>query len=159
MMEIDPRTFRKAMGCFATGVTVATVRAADGRLGGLTISSFTSVSLDPPLVLFCLDKKASDLEAFRAGSHFAIHVLRAEQRELSIHFASSKADKWAGIAQTPGIDGTPILSHCLAVYQCKTERIHDEGDHIVLIGRIVKLDYDTGGQPLVYYRGNYAEIT
>jgi flavin reductase (DIM6/NTAB) family NADH-FMN oxidoreductase RutF len=157
-MEMDPRTFRKAMGCFPTGVTVATTSAPDGEPVGVTVSSFTSVSLEPPLVMFCLDKKTTSLESFKKSLFFAVNVLRAEQKDLSIRFASRMADKWAGLTYQKGASGAPILPNCLAVYDCKLEAVHDIGDHLVFVGGIIHLDYDAGGQPLVFFRGNYAEI-
>ncbi len=157
-MEIDPRAFRNAMGCFATGVTVAAAMAQDGQPAGVTVSSFTSVSLTPPLVLFCLDKQTSCLEVFKKASHFALNVLTDGQRDLSNRFASKIADKWSGIAYHKTPSGQPALPECLAVYDCQREAVHEMGDHLVFVGRIVHLACDENRRPLVYFRGNYAEI-
>ncbi|MBI5119634.1 MAG: flavin reductase family protein [Rhodospirillales bacterium] len=158
-MVIDSRSFRKALGCFATGVTVIAANDGQGKPVGVTISSFASLSLEPPLVLFCLGLGASYVETFRKASHFAVNVLRDDQKELSIRFASRMADKWAEVEHSPGAaSGAPVISHCLAVLECQLEKEMVEGDHVILIGRVLGLDYDPGGQPLLYFRGNYAEM-
>lgn len=157
-MSIDARTFRKAMGCFPTGVTVVTTLAGDSSPIGVTVSSFTSLSLDPPLVLFCLDKRTSNLETFRLAGRFVINVLRHDQRELSIRFASRMEDKWKGLTFDSWTTGAPILRNCLANFECTTETVHDGGDHLIFIGKVERLDYSEGGQPLLYYRGAYAEL-
>jgi flavin reductase (DIM6/NTAB) family NADH-FMN oxidoreductase RutF len=156
-MSFDVRTYRKALGCFPTGVTVVTTVDAAGAPIGVTVNSFTSLSLDPPLVLFCLDNKNSGLEAFQRSGHFVINVLRYEQRELSITFASRNIEKWKGVGFDAGHLGAPILHHCLAHFECSTVAVHEGGDHSIFIGRVDKLDYSEAGQPLVYYRGTYAE--
>ncbi|TAN58502.1 MAG: flavin reductase [Rhodospirillales bacterium] len=158
-MDMDSRSFRKALGCFATGVTIVAAKDEAGAPMGVTISSFASVSLEPPLVLFCLGLGTSSVESFRKASHFSVNVLRDDQRELSIRFASRMADKWSELDYQDGeASGAPVLSHCLAVLECKLEKEYVEGDHVVLIGRVLHLDYDPGGQPLLYFRGNYAEM-
>jgi flavin reductase (DIM6/NTAB) family NADH-FMN oxidoreductase RutF len=158
-MVIDSRSFRKALSCFATGVTIAAAKDASGNPVGVTISSFASLSLEPPLVLFCLGLGTSSVETFKNASHFSINILRDDQRELSIRFASRMPDKWSGLDYHVGeASGAPVLSHCLAVLECALEKQIVEGDHVILIGRVVNLDYDPGGQPLLYFRGNYAEM-
>lgn len=158
-MSIDSRSYRKALGCFATGVTVVAVKDSHGKPVGVTISAFTSVSLEPPLVLFCLGQGSSCIESFRKASHFTINVLRDDQRELSIRFASRMADKWEGLDYSDGeACQAPVLPHCLAVLECELVRQFEEGDHVVFIGRVMALDYDPGGQPLIYFRGNYAGL-
>lgn len=157
-MQVDARSFRKTLGCFPTGVTVVTTLADDGSPVGVTISSFCSVSLEPPLVLFCLDKKNSNLESFKSSGHFAVNVLRDSQREVSIRFASRMDDKWAGVQHHAWDTGSPILPGCLANLECRTVSQHDEGDHIIFVGRVERLDYSQAGQPLIYYRGAYADL-
>lgn len=157
-MRFDSRTFRKALGCFPTGVTVATTRAGNGAPVGVTVSSFTSVSLTPPLVLFCLDNRNGSLAAFRAAGHFAVNVLRSDQREVSIRFSSGLEDKWRGFVYDTWETGSPIIPGCLAALECATEAIHEAGDHCILIGRVQRLEHSEAGQPLVYYRGSYADI-
>jgi flavin reductase (DIM6/NTAB) family NADH-FMN oxidoreductase RutF len=155
-MTFDSRTLRNALGCFATGVAVVTTIDADGLPTGVTVSSFTSVSLEPPLILFCLDNQNTSLKAFRSSGHFAVNVLRAEQRELSIRFANRCEDKWIGMDFERGTSGVPILKDCLAVLECRTVDIRDGGDHQICIGRVERVAYSKFGRPLLHYRGNYA---
>ncbi len=157
-MKVDARSFRQTMGCFPTGVTVVTTLNAEGAPVGVTVSSFASVSLDPPLVLFCLDKKTSNLQSYQGSGHFAVNVLRDAQREMSIRFASRMEDKWVGIDYHVWDTGAPILPGCLANLECRTVSQHEEGDHIIFVGRVERLDYSQAGQPLIYYRGAYADL-
>ncbi|MGC2854248.1 flavin reductase family protein [Novispirillum sp. DQ9] len=157
-MQVDERTFRKALGCFASGVTVATTCDAAKRPVGVTVSAFSSVSLDPPLVLFCLDKRASGAAAFREG-HFAINILQEGQRQVSIQFASRLDDKWQGVAHEVNAHGVPLIGDALARLECAVHRVVDGGDHDIIIGRVEAIDYQTGGQPLLYFRGAYANIS
>lgn len=156
-MSIDERSYRKALGCFASGVAVMTTTEASGRPIGVTVSAFTSLSLNPPLILFCLDRRTGGLEAFRAGS-FAVNILREDQRELSIRFASRRDDKFAGLECRPGVSGAPLLPNTLAALECSVERVVDGGDHEIFIGKVEHMEYQTGGQPLLYFRGAYARI-
>lgn len=156
-MSIDERSFRKALGCFPSGVAVVTTTDAAGRPVGVTVSSFTSLSLNPPLVLFCLDRRTSGLDAFREGG-FSVNVLRETQREVSIRFASRRDDKFAGLECRTGTTGAPLLPNCLAVLECSTERVIDGGDHDIFIGRVEHMEHQTGGQPLLYFRGAYARV-
>ena len=157
-MTIDDRLFRKALGCFATGITVVTSRAADGSPVGLTVNAFSSLSLDPPLVLVCLDKRSGCLASIESSGFFAVHVLREGQRELSMTFASKQPDKFAGIALESGTSGAPIIPDCLAVFDCKTEQVLEGGDHLIFIGRVLNLEHSEAGQPLIYYRGSYNHL-
>lgn len=156
--DVDPRTFRKTLGCFATGVTVVTALAPEGEPVGITISSFTSVSLEPPLILFCLGKTNSNIGAFRVGSRFVVNVLREDQRELSIRFASRMADKWAGVAFDTWESGAPVLRGCLAALECTVTAVHEAGDHLIFIGHVDQLEHSQAGQPLLYFRGAYADL-
>ena len=132
---------------------------ADGLPIGVTVSSFTSLSLDPPLVLFCLDNQNTSLKSFRSFGHFAVHVLGAEQRAMSIRFASRTEGKWVGVDFERWTSGVPILRDCLAVLECRTVEIRDGGDHQICIGRVERMAYAKTGRPLLYYRGNYAEVS
>lgn len=158
-MSFDTRTFRKALGGFPTGVTVVTTRGRDsGAPVGVTISSFTSVSLEPPLVLFCLDLKNSELATFVANGTFAVNVLREEQRELSIRFAARGGDRFAEVDYSTWDTGAPILAGCLAALECRVVRTHEEGDHMIFIGEVTRLEYSQAGAPLAYWRGAYARV-
>jgi len=156
-MGIDQRAFRDAMGCFATGVCLATSKAGDGSPVGLTVNSFTSVSLDPPLVLFCLDKAADCLDVFTTASGFAITVLAADQQELSVRFAGHP-DRWAGVATEIWESGAPVVTGGLAAMDCARHAVHDAGDHVILVGRVLRLHSRPEGAPLLYFRGGYAGL-
>jgi len=157
-MTIDERLLRKALGCFATGITVVTSKAADGSPVGLTVNAFSALSLDPPQVLVCVDKRTGCLDAFKRAGCFAVHVLRQEQRELSMTFASKQSDKFAGLSMETGASGAPVLPGCLAMFDCKTEQVLEGGDHLIFIGRVLQLEHSEAGQPLLYYRGSYNQL-
>jgi flavin reductase (DIM6/NTAB) family NADH-FMN oxidoreductase RutF len=155
---IDARAFRDAMGRFVTGVCVATTLDPQDRPVGVTVNSFTSVSLDPPLILFCLEKSARTRPAFESAGRFAVNVLGAGHRELSTRFAKTPTD-WDGVAAATAATGVPVLTEALTVLDCRTEAIHEGGDHLILVGRVVRLISDPGGaEPLVYHRGRYARL-
>lgn len=154
----DKRALREALGWYATGVAVVTSVAADGRPLGLTVNSFSSVSLDPPLVLFSLDRGAFSLPEFVAAGHFAINILSEDQRDLSTVFARPLADKWSGLAYDRWQTGSPILRDTLASFECRTEATYDGGDHLIFLGRVMRLDHRKGGRPLLYFRGAYSRI-
>lgn len=157
-MSVDPRSFRKALGCFATGVTVVTTQHPDTQApAGVTVSAFSSLSLEPPLVLFCLGSKTSSLEAFKASGHFAINVLAEGQRDLSIRFASRSEDKWAGLKFERGEGGVPLLNNCLATLECKLVNTIDGGDHVIFVGQVENMTHQEGGSPLIYFRGAYLD--
>ena len=159
-MTLDPRTLRDAFGCFATGITVITTVDSDGTLYGVTANSFTSLSLDPPLCLFCLDYKAMSFEAFHASRHFAVNVLCEDQAGISTNFARSQPDKWNGIEYSIWETGSPILPGCLANLECDTHAIHEGGDHVIVVGRIREMAYREGDcRPLVYYKGRYSALS
>ncbi|MBF0393288.1 MAG: flavin reductase family protein [Alphaproteobacteria bacterium] len=157
-MKVDSRTFRKALGCFPTGVAVVTTLDSQGKPVGVTISSFTSVSLEPPLVLFCLANTSGNLADFKASGHFAVNVLREDQRELSMRFAGRGADKWAEVPRTTWETGSPIIGQCLANLDCRVVAVHEGGDHLIFVGEVDRLEYGTAGQPLIYFRGDYAAL-
>ncbi|MGE5502974.1 MAG: flavin reductase family protein [Actinomycetota bacterium] len=157
-MSVDDRSFRKALGCFATGVTVVTALDGARQPVGVTVSAFSSLSLDPPLVLFCLGLQTSTLDAFRGFGHFAVNVLSERQRDLSIRFAGRSADKWAGLAFDTWDSGVPILKDCLANLECSLVGTQDGGDHLIFIGRVERMRHQEGGSPLVYFRGAYMDL-
>ena len=157
-MTVDPRSLRNALGTFATGVTIVTTMAKDKTPIGLTANSFTSVSLDPPLVLFCLDRRSYSYAHFEQASHFAVNVLAAEQQNVSNHFARPSEDKWKDMTLDLCGVGVPAFKDALAVFECETHRIHDGGDHIIVVGKVLSFDYKPEGRPLLYYRGKYGKI-
>lgn len=151
----DPRAFRRGLSNFATGVTVVTARGPNGEQVGVTANSFNSVSLDPPLILWSIDKRSNSHAVFEAASHFTVNVLAADQIELSNHFARAQADKFASIACEAGHGGAPLLPDCAARFQCERHQQLDGGDHWILIGKVVAFD-DFGRSPLLYHQGAYS---
>ncbi|MFN3576932.1 MAG: flavin reductase family protein [Tabrizicola sp.] len=154
---LDPRALRNAFGAFATGVTVITTRQADGTPRGFTANSFTSVSLDPPLLLVCLARTAHSAEVFAKSPHFAVNILAADQKAVSGLFASRAPDKFAQCAWTPGPADMPLIDGALASFSCANHQLVDAGDHLILIGRIEAFA-TSEGQPLGYFRGSYFSI-
>ena len=157
-MSFDPRSFRQALGCFATGITVVTSVGLDGEYLGFTANSFNSVSLDPPLVLFSLDRGACSLKAFEAAGVFAINILREDQEAVSIAFARALSSKWEGVRTEIWQTGSPILVDALASFDCETISMHDGGDHVIFVGRVLRLRAGVDGRPLLYFRGAYRQI-
>lgn len=153
----DARALRNAFGAFATGVTVLTTRQDDGTPRGFTANAFTSVSLDPPLLLVCLAKSAHSCQTFLHAPHFAVNVLADDQKAISGLFASRAPDKFAQCAWRAGLGEVPLIDGALAHFACARERVVDAGDHVIVIGRV--LDMATAeGNPLGYFRGNYFSI-
>lgn len=150
----DPRQLRQALGRFATGVAVITTRAADGKLEGLTANSFSSVSLDPPLVLWSLRKSAPSFDSFRGSGHFAVNVLGRHQHRHCRHFATPAPDKFAEVPHHAGLGGCPLLPGCLASFECSLHSVVDGGDHVILIGRVERAAY-TEGEPLIFSGGSF----
>lgn len=157
MTQTDPRALRNAFGAFATGVTVITTRQPDGTPRGFTANSFTSVSLDPPLLLVCLAKTAHSADVFATAPHFAVNILAEDQKAVSGLFASRTPDKFQQCAWTPGHGDVPLLDRALAQFACANHQLVDAGDHLILIGR-VEAFATNDGQPLGYFRGNYFSI-
>ena len=151
---LSPQNLRSALGRFATGVTLITCRDADGAPVGLTANSFTSLSLDPPLVLWSLRRASSSLAAFAAASHFAVNVLAETQVDLSRRFASPQPDKFAEGAWGQGAGGVPVLAGCAAVFECAVDSQQVAGDHVLFIGRVLRLA-DLSVAPLLFQGGHY----
>lgn len=154
----DPRTLRDALGCFATGVTVVTCLGPDGSPAGLTVNSFTSVSLDPPLILVCVAKRAASAEALVNAREFAINVLQTGQQPASIRFSRKEEDRFGATPWSSGESGAPILADSLGVFECKAFAAYDGGDHHILVGEVVKASFDRSLDPLLYFRGSYRRL-
>ena len=154
---IDTRAFRRALGNFATGVTVVTAADATGRKVGVTANSFNSVSLDPPLILWSIDKRSTSHAVFEAASHFAVNVLAADQIDLSNNFARPKEDRFAEVEYQVGEGGAPVLADCSARFECEKYQQVDGGDHWIMIGKVVAFD-DCGRSPLLYHQGAYSMV-
>lgn len=160
-MTIDLRQFRDALGCFATGITVITALDQEGGPVGLTANSFTSLSLDPPLVLFCIDRGIKSFDALHSNRHFAVNILREDQETLSRKFAKSGPDKWSGVTFESWETGCPILGGCIANLECDVESLFEGGDHVIVVGRVRRMQFDSDGsgcRPLLYYRGRYVGV-
>ena len=147
--------FRTALGMFATGVTIVTVRSAAGELLGLTANSFNSVSLDPPLVLWSLARSAASMLAFSTGSHYAVNVLSANQQALAQRFASKSIDRFADLAFVTGAGGAPLLSGAAAWFECFNRSRYDEGDHVIFVGEVERCSHQAGASPLLFHGGKF----
>ena len=153
--DFSQQQFRAALGMFATGVTIVTSRDANGTLIGLTASSFKSVSLSPPLVLWSLAKSAASMAAFSAGSHYAIHILSASQHDLARQFATRGADRFAGLELREGASGVPLIAGVAAVFECFNRSRYDEGDHVIFVGEVERCAHLSGASPLLYHDGKF----
>ena len=150
--------FRKVLSHFGSGVTIVTTSDGDKRPAGLTCSSFASVSLDPPLILVCVDHKAQCFPALRESARFAVNILSATQEAVSRRFATSKIlDKFEGVAHTMTDLGLPLLHDALAHLECTTVNKHVEGNHTIFVGRVERISVP-GGEPLLYYKGRYEKL-
>lgn len=147
--------FRTALGLFATGVTIVTARAPDGQLVGLTASSFNSVSLSPPLVLWSLSQAARSMPAFQQGSHYAINILAADQQALAQRFANPHVDRFADLSFTEGVSGAPLISGCVATFECFNRSRYVEGDHVIFVGEVEHCEHRGGVPPLLYHGGKF----
>lgn len=156
-MGFDTRSLRNALGAFATGVTIVTTRRADGGDVGLTANSFSSVSLDPPMVLWSLAKTSSNIEAFREAKHFAVHILSADQDALSGQFASKTGDKFAAVKLGRGHDGIPLLHECAARFECRTAYQYEGGDHVIFVGEVLDFSHSER-PPLIFHGGRYGLV-
>jgi flavin reductase (DIM6/NTAB) family NADH-FMN oxidoreductase RutF len=153
-VAMDPKVFRQALGAFVTGVTIVSTVQDDGEPRGFTANSFTSVSLDPPLVLVCVAKTASSYPVFSAARHFAVSVLAESQKDVSSLFASKAADKFERAAWRVGPAGSPVIDGAAAWFDCRRHQLVDAGDHVILIGEVIGFDHSTAS-PLGYCRGAY----
>ena len=140
---------------FATGVTIVTARSAQGDLVGLTVSSFNTVSLAPPLVLWSLAHSAASLPVFAAGAPYAIHVLGAQQQALAERFATRGVDRWAGVQYTNSANGAPLLAGAVATFECFNRSRYDEGDHVIFVGEVERCSRTAGAAPLLYHGGRF----
>lgn len=154
----DARSFRDALGCFATGVTVVTAFCPDGTPIGLTANSFTSVSLDPPLLLVCIANNAGSAPFLREAERFAVNVLQIGQQPTSNRFAGKGEDRFAATPWEAGEFGTPVLTGSLSSFECTRDAVHDGGDHFILVGRVVKAIFEPRRDPLLYFRGKYRTL-
>jgi flavin reductase (DIM6/NTAB) family NADH-FMN oxidoreductase RutF len=158
LRPIDSSLYRRTCGQFATGITVVTVVDAGGQPHGMTVNSFSSVSLEPPLVLVSIDLRNAILGHFLASSFFAINILAEHQEDLSQRFSSTSANRFDGIGWHSAISGTPLLDGVLAHLECSVVRTFEAGDHTVLIGEVIRAGY-SAGRPLVYHDSSYQSLS
>jgi flavin reductase (DIM6/NTAB) family NADH-FMN oxidoreductase RutF len=155
--DLDARAFRRALGQFATGVAVITAQAADASAIGLTMSSFNSVSVDPPLILFSIDRKAFSLTAMTKAEGYAVNILGRDQEHLSDKFARALGDKWAAVEHTLGYTA-PLIAGALAHFECVPYAQYDGGDHVIFVGRVVRFSAHPAKEPLIFFRGAYRSL-
>lgn len=156
-MPIDRSELRRVMGHFATGVTIITTRDLDAKPYGLTANAVCSVSLTPPLLLICIDRRAESHPAFERARLFAVNVLSLGHEHLSRHFAISGGDKFIDVPHRSGATGAPILEGALAAIECRVVAAHEGGDHMIYVGEVEHLEA-TEGDPLVFFRGQYRRL-
>lgn len=149
---------RRAFSHFATGVTVVTTIDAAGRRVGMTANSFSSLSLEPPLILWSLAKTSTNYEAFRGARHFAVHVLDSAQTALAKQFALKDIDRFAGVTCATGHGEVPLLCDYHACFECETHAQYEGGDHTIFVGRVLRAD-ERPGDPLLFYRGKFANVS
>ncbi|WP_236640221.1 flavin reductase family protein [Tepidimonas charontis] len=146
---------RAALGRFPTGVTIVTARAADGAPVGLTVNSFNSVSLQPPLVLWSLALRSRARAVFERAEHHVIHVLSTAQQALAERFARRDVERWSGVTWTPNSEAVPLLPDCVAVFECRRRSAYVEGDHVIFVAEVLRCRYDASVAPLLYHGGRF----
>ena len=154
---VDQRHFRDVMGTFATGVTVITTLESDVPYG-ITANSFTSVSLSPPLVMFCLGKSSANFKFFMESDCFAVNILTEQQDSLSARFASYEGNRFEGVDWVTWETGAPILKNVVSAIDCRLEATHDAGDHIIMVGQVVRAEKQNDTEPLLYFQGGYKKL-
>ena len=156
--ELTPQLLRRALGAFATGVAVIGARGPDGAMVGMTANSFTSVSLHPPLVLFCAARSLSAFDVYRDASHFSASVLPVHGEATSDHFARPGSAKWQAMPHVIGASGVPLLESAIVSFECEVVARHDAGDHLVVVGQALRLRMADAGEPLVFFRSRYRQL-
>ena len=157
-MKHEGRAFRNALGEFATGVAAVTTVVEGQSPIGITVNSFSSVSLDPPLILWCLDKKSDTADVFNKCRGFTVNVLNGSQQDLSNRLSRPGEHSLQGIATSQGVNGVPSIDEALTSFECEVETRHDAGDHIIMIGRVIGFHQHEPIAPLIYHRGAYCAL-
>lgn len=157
-MPVDKIQFRTALSRFASGVTVVTTQDAEARPLGLTVSAFSSLSLEPPLVLVCIDRAAYIHDHLQPSGSFVVNILSTEQEHLSRLFASREPDKFNGVGYTAGSTGAPVLADVHAALECRIKAAYEGGDHTIFVGEVEHTHVREDSHPLLYYRGGYANL-
>jgi flavin reductase (DIM6/NTAB) family NADH-FMN oxidoreductase RutF len=157
--DSELRALRAALGLYATGVAIVTTRALGGPHIGVTVNSFVSVSLNPPLVLFCLSSRSSLLTAFENAGHFTVNVLAKDQQALSNRFAKPSLNNWDGVPFRAGQNGCAVLGDAAAALECVRRAAYPGGDHIIIVGEVMRFETISTAEPLVFYQGSYGTFT
>lgn len=158
MSDIDPAELRKALASYATGIAVVSTICEKGKPVGMTINSFASVSLAPPMILWSIDKDSVFFDVFNNASHFAIHVLRQDQQDLSNHFATPNEDNFAAIDHESGLADLPLLTSYVTCFQCRAEFRYEGGDHIIIVGHVMDVDHRPS-DPLIFHGSQYKTLS
>jgi flavin reductase (DIM6/NTAB) family NADH-FMN oxidoreductase RutF len=158
LMAISNDEFRAALSRFPSGVTVVTTKDAGDVLHGITVSAFCSLSLDPPMVLICIEKAAGSHDALAESKAFVVNILSSTQASLSEQFASLLPDKFLGVSHRPGLNGMPVLESVVASLECSLKQVSDGGDHSIFVGDVENVSF-TDGDPILYFRGDYRAIS
>lgn len=156
-MSVSPEEFRRALGHFASGVTVVTTCDEQQRPRGITVSAFSSLSLDPPLVLVCIDNRAPIHDLLTAGRHYAVNILAEDQESVSRRFASKESERFEGLGYDAGTTGAPLLNGAMCTIECSIREVLPGGDHSIVVGQ-VQATHVTERKPLLYYRGGYNQL-
>ncbi len=156
-MTLDPKAFRQALGCFPTGVAVVTACGEAADIG-ITVNSFTSVSLDPPLVMWCIDKRSDRFKAFTEARGYTISILGTKHQDVSAQLARQGEHSLEHLSLRKTESGPPALADALAIFECASYAVHDGGDHAILVGRVIGFHRQEAGEPLVFFRGKYGAL-
>jgi flavin reductase (DIM6/NTAB) family NADH-FMN oxidoreductase RutF len=156
--EPTPADLKRAFGSFATGVAVIGARGMNGEMAGMTANSLTSVSMNPPLVLFCPARSLAAFNVYKTAAYFSVSILGEQCEAVSNHFARSGIDKWKAIPHGIGPSGCPYLDNAIAVMECEVEAQHPAGDHLIVLGRVRRLMISAVGGPLIFFRSSYRHL-
>jgi flavin reductase (DIM6/NTAB) family NADH-FMN oxidoreductase RutF len=154
----SPESLKRVFGSFATGVAVIGVRGPDGAMIGMTVNSLTSVSMDPPLLLFCPSRALAAYEIYAAAQHFTVSILPKHSETISNHFSRSGIDKWGTSPHSLGASGAPYLENALGVMECAVVDRHPAGDHLIVLGRVLRMMVSTADEPLIFFRSRYMHL-
>ncbi|HEV2560674.1 MAG TPA: flavin reductase family protein [Rhizomicrobium sp.] len=157
-MSFDTRAFRQALGCFPTGVAVVTAKPPGRHPMGITVNSFTSVSLDPPLVLWCMDRRSDRFETFTTAKSYVISLLGTAHENVSARLAKQGSHSLEGIELIETESGPPALADALAYFECAPHAVHEGGDHAILVGQVLRFARRDAGGPLVFFKGRYGAL-
>ena len=156
-MAVEKAEFRRALGHFASGVTVVTIKLPDGQAMGITVTAFSSLSLEPPLALICIDKRARIHDRLQIGGAFAVNMLAQDQEFVSRRFASSEPDQFREIGYRDGTTGAPLIAGSIATVECRITELLPGGDHTIVVGTVEATSVNEG-KPLLYFRGGYVQL-